>query len=200
MKYIIPEQHTGGKMDTTAKVTFPSVTEAKQFYQIARRRLLNVSGWAEICKVPVSVFTLTDATGVEVKREVMEGDFLKIDIPGPGTHTGDGFDWVRIEKIVEEASPVYTIISLQARPAPNPADTEKDTAHFFKPLATSTFQIKQIENEVYAEEHGRNEVPNTSTGSLTDNIRNSLVGWTAKIGFSYPQWKSLVEGLVETKT
>jgi len=200
MKHEIPRQHTGGKMDTSARAVFPSVPAAKQFYQIAKGRLLNVSGWAEICKVPVSVFTLTDASGMAVKRAALEGDFLKIDIPGPGTHTGDGFDWVRIEKITEEITSTYTILSLQARPAPNPAGDEKEIAHFFKPLATSTFQIKQIENIVYAEEHGRNEVPNTDTSSLTDNIRNRLIGWTAKIGFSYPQWKSLVEGLIATET
>lgn len=69
---------------------------------------------------------------------------------------------------------------------------------FFKDLATSTFQIKQIGHEVYAQEHGRNEVPNTATHSFGDNLRNRLVGWTAKIGLSYPQWKSLIKGLVNT--
>ncbi|MGY0037116.1 hypothetical protein [Pedobacter sp. NJ-S-72] len=41
-------------------------------------------------------------------------------------------------------------------------------------------------------------MPNTDTSHLTDHIRNTLVGWTAKIGLSYPQWKSLVKGIVET--
>jgi hypothetical protein len=50
---------------------------------------------------------------------------------------------------------------------------------------------------VTAEEHGRNEVPNTDTSSTIDNIRNTLVGWSARIGLSYPQWKSLVKGIID---
>jgi hypothetical protein len=199
MKNQIPEQHTGGKLDTIAKAEFPSAGEAKDFYQIAKRRLLNPSGWARICEVPLSTFILTDTEGNTVEREAMEGDYLKIDIPGPGTSSGDSFDWVRIEKIDEDFSDDTEIVTLQARPAANPSSEDTSTAHFFTSLATSTFQVKRIGNTVFAEEHGRNEVPNTDTSHLADNIRNTLVGWTAKIGLSYPQWKSLVEGLVNTE-
>lgn len=197
MENIIPEQKQGGKLDTAAKVEFPSVAAAADFYQVAKERLLNVSGWAEICKVPLSTFSLTNAEGITIKRLAVEGDYLKIDIPGPGTAAGDGFDWVKIEKITEEITPEGIEISLQARPAANPVNADQSIAHFFKDEATSTFQVKQIGNTVFAEEHGRNEVPNTDTSSTTDNIRNTLVGWMAKIGLSYPQWKSLVKGIVE---
>ncbi|MGY0037115.1 hypothetical protein [Pedobacter sp. NJ-S-72] len=83
MKNQIPEQQEGGQLDTTAKTELPSIEEAKAFYQIAKNRLLNISCWAEICKVPLSTFTLTDANGQEVIREAEEGDYLKINIP-PG--------------------------------------------------------------------------------------------------------------------
>ncbi|MBB6501538.1 hypothetical protein [Pedobacter cryoconitis] len=193
----IPEQNEGGKLDTQAKAEFTSTEEAKDFYQIAKNRLLNVSSWAEICKVPLSTFTLTDANGDELFREAEAGDFLKINIPGPGTHSGDGFDWVQIEKVNEIINPGFTMVTLQARPSANPAKPDTEIAHFFKQQATSTFQVRQEENVVYAEEHGRNEVPNTDTPSLSDNIRNTLVGWTARIGLSYPQWKSLIKGIVD---
>ncbi|MBB6270290.1 hypothetical protein HDF26_000717 [Pedobacter cryoconitis] len=198
MKNQIPEQHEGGQLDTIAKAKFSSIEEAKAFYQIAKNRLLNVSCWAEICKVPLSTFTLTDKNGRELIRDAVPGDYLKIDIPGPGTHTGDGFDWVRIEKVNEEINQDSAVITLQARPSVNPKQQDSSTAHFFSQQATSTFQVKQSGNTVSAEEHGRNEVPNTDTSHLTDNIRNTLIGWTAKIGLSFPQWKSLVKGIVET--
>lgn len=198
MKNQIPKQQEGGQTDTTAKTEFSSPEEAKAFYQIAKNRLLNISCWAEICKVPLSTFTLTDPEGHEVIREVEADDYLKINIPGPGTHTGDGFDWVRIEKIEEETTPLFSVITMQARPAANPTQQDPEIAHFFNQQATSTFLVKQSGNTVYAEEHGRNEVPNTDTSNITDKIRNTLVGWTAKIGLSYPQWKSLVKGIVET--
>jgi hypothetical protein len=194
----IPEQHEGGQLDTTAKAEFPTIEEAKAFYQIAKNRLLNISCWAEICKVPLSTFKLTDSNGQEVIKEAEKGDYLKINIPGPGTHTGDGFDWVRIEKVNEEINNSSATITIQARPSANPTQQDSAIAHFFSQQATSTFQVKQSGHTVSAEEHGRNEVPNTDTSHLTDDIRNTLVGWTAKIGLSYPQWKSLVKGIVET--
>lgn len=197
MKNQIPEQYTGGSLDTVAKTEFPTIEQAKEFYKIARKRLLNTYQWAEICKVPLSVFVLTDENGNPVQREVREGDYLKIDIPGPGTHSGDSFDWVRIEEITEEVSDEAATVTLQARPAANPHHEDTSTAHFFTSEATSTFQVKRIGQTVYAEEHGRNEVPNTDTSFITDNIRNTLIGWSAKIGLSYPQWKSLVKGIAE---
>jgi hypothetical protein len=197
MKNQIPEQHTGGQLDTQAKAEFPSSESAKEFYKIAKWRLLNPSKWAEICEIPLSTFTLTDHEGNPVNREAWQGDYLKIDIPGPGTHSGEGFDWVRIEKIDEEFSFDSEISTLQVRPAANPTSKDTSTAHFFTAMATSTFQVKRIRNIVYAEEHGRNEVPNTDTSYTGDNIRNTLIGWTAKIGLSYPQWKSLVKGIAD---
>lgn len=200
MKNVIPQQYEGGQMDTAERTVLPSVSAAKEFYHTAKQKLLNVSNWAEICKVPVSVFTLTDANGNPIHRAALEGDYLKIDIPGPGTSAGNGYDWVHIEKITEETGEDNALIALQVRPSVNPTGEEKEIAHFFKDSATTTFLIKQINNIVYAEEHGRNEIPNTDSSLITDNLRNRIVGWTAKIGLSYPQWKSLVKGLVEKES
>ncbi|MNL25317.1 hypothetical protein D3C87_1467950 [compost metagenome] len=88
---------------------------------------------------------------------------------------------------------------MTVRPSANPLTDSQDTAHFLTNEATSTFQVKRVGNRIYAEEHGRNEVPNTDTKYTMDNIRNTFVGWGAKIGLSYPQWKSLVKGLLNTK-
>lgn len=197
MKNQIPAQHTGGQLDTQAESRFPTTELAKAFYQIAQKRLLTPSGWAEICKVPLSTFSHTDEQGNVVERQVQTGDYLRIDIPGPGSHSGDGFDWVRIEKVEEEFTPDAEVTTLQARPAANPKSEDTSTAHFFTAMATSTFQVKRSGNTVYAEEHGRNELPNTDSPHLADQIRNTLIGWTAKIGLSYPQWKSLVKGIVD---
>ena len=197
MDTAVPEQHEGGKMDVTANISLGTTEDAKSFYQNAKQRLLAVYNWHEVCAVPVSTFMLTDPQGIEVKRPAKEGDYLKIDIPGPGTSTGDGFDWVRVESLREENLSQTDTMSMTVRPAPNPLNEQEETAHFFKDTATSTFQVKRIGNEVYAEVHGRNELANTETGQITDNIRNTLVGWSAKIGLSAPQWKSLVTGLVK---
>lgn len=45
---------------------------------------------------------------------------------------------------------------------------------------------------------GEEHIPPQVKGSKSmDNVRNTLVGWGAKLGLSYPQWKSLVKGLLD---
>ena len=195
----LPKQEIGTEMNAVEKKVLNSEQEAIDFYETVKQKLFNVSCWAEISKVPISTFKLTDSSGQEVDRKVEEGDYLKIDIPGPGTSTGEGYDWVVIEEIKEEKSENMDLTSMTVRPSANPANDNDDVAHFLKDQATSTFQVRRIGLEVSAEEHGRNEVPNSDTDHALDNIRNTIVGWSAKIGFSYPQWKSLVVGLIESR-
>lgn len=183
-------------MHAAEEVVCESVFKARHFYQIVKSRLLDVGRWSEMAALPMSSFKLFDFAGRPVNRPAAEGDFIRIDIPGPGIQTGGGYDWVIIEAINEEVTEESEGISIRVRPAPHPLGDDEHTAHFLKRCATSTFQIKRIGSRVIAEEHGRNEVPNLETGHVFDNIRNAIVGMAAKIGFSYPQWKSLVAGLL----
>jgi len=192
----IPKQEEGSEMDVFEKTTFKDEAAAKEFYALAKKRLLEVFNWDELCGFASATFTLTDAAGKEVRRQAMEGDHFKINIPGPGTTTGDGFDWVVVELIREEESAEEQSVTMRARPTANPLHPDNETAHFFKDKATSTFKVYRKGLEVHAEVHGRNEVPNSESAVLINNVRNVLVGWSAKIGFSYPQWKSLVKALV----
>jgi hypothetical protein len=192
----VPAQISGSEMNAVETAECQTVSEAKEFYQTVKYRLTNVNGWAAMAKLPMSSFKLFDYAGRAVDRHAEEGDFIRIDIPGPGTKTGHGYDWVIIEALVEERRADAEVISMRVRPAPHPLGEDECIAHFLKSCATSTFQVKRIGNCVSAEEHGRNEVPNLETGHLLDNIRNAIVSAGAKIGFSYPQWKSLVTGLL----
>ncbi len=192
----VPDQQTGTEMNAVEKIELASEADAKRFFETVKSRLLDINHWSEFASVPMSAFSLTDAQGIPVQRKATNGDYIKIDIPGPGSKTGEGNDWVIIEQIREEVQDGAEVLSMTVRPAANPSNDDDHTAHFLSDEATSTFQVKRFENVISAEEHGRNEVPNTDTGHTMDNIRNTFVGWGAKLGFSYPQWKSLVSGLL----
>ena len=196
MENAIPNQEQGSEMNALEKAKFNSTEEASNFYQVAKQRLLDVNNWDHISNLPSSTFILCGPDGQPIKRNVQIGDFLKIDIPGPGTSTGDGYDWVKVEFIEEKHENGADVLSIRVRPTDNPLSPEQAVAHFFKDAATSTFQVKKIGSEVYAEVHGRNEMPNTDTEHVMDNIRNTMVGLGAKVGAAYPQWKGLVAGLV----
>ncbi len=136
----------------------------------------------------------------KIERDAQTGDYFKIDIPGPGTKTGEGYDWVRIEAIEDysNASAENESFGMRVRPAPNPHKNagDKEAAHFFKDEATSNFLIEQKGTMVSAAVYGRNEKLNLTTEKLSDKVRNAVVGTTAVMGLSIIQWKKLVKGLI----
>ncbi len=192
----IPPQVFGEHMDVVEQRSFNDPISATNFFSLVKQRLLDVNSWAEFAGTASATFQLADALGREVKRSVQKGDYFRIDIPGPGTTTGKGYDWVLVEDIIEEQTATTELLVLRVRPADNPLTDNGDTAHFLTEQATSTFTVKRIGRDIFAEEHGRNEQANTYTDSTVDNIRNMMVGWAAMLRFSYPQWKSLMSGLL----
>lgn len=196
----VPEQYKGKKLDVDNEVRLSSMEEAQQVFHVAAGRLLDVNEWAEICGPASADFALTDERGNPVHRDPVPGDFFRIDVPGPGPASGDGYDWVRIEYLEDLRNPGASeeSITMRVRPAPSPQNPSHDTAHFFSPEATSSFRVIRNGNVVRAEVHGRNEVPNTTVDTNADKIRNAVVGTGAIAGLSTPQWKSLVNGLLES--
>ncbi|MHA4806692.1 hypothetical protein ACX0G9_01230 [Flavitalea flava] len=194
----IPAQKTGEETETPAVVDAPTEQEAMQLFSKARERLLNVSHWADLCGPLSATFLLTDDKGNAVNGLAAPGHYIKIDIPGPGTSEGNGYDWVRVEKTEHHhLSENYELFLLQARPSPNPQQEDsKETAHFLEEAATSSFVIERDRQHVRAIVYGRNEVPNTAVRRITDKIRNAIVGSTGAIGLSKLQWKALANGLL----
>ncbi len=190
----IPEQREGKQVDLESRTALSDDAAAKNFLRLVRNRLLDINHWGKVASIPVATFVLTDAYGGEaIKSHPKEGDHVRIDIPGPGTTAGDGYDWVVITDI-SDVPDQFCSITLQ--PAPNPLKQGDDTGHFFKSSASSTLVVERKGHEVIARYHGRNEVTNTHTESTLDNIRNAVVGVSAKLGLSYPQWQGLVDGLL----
>ena len=197
---LIPEQEKGGKTDTAHEVECNTESEAKEYFQLAKQRLLNVNRWHDLAGVLTAVFRLTDDTGKEVDRPAKTGDYFKISIPAPGPGTGDGYDWVRIELIGEPtaAREENEAFGIRVRPAHNPVKKDDDNiAHFFRDNATSSFIVERIGRKLKAAVHGRNELPNTTAEKPLDKARNAVVAIGAILGFSNPQWKSLVKGILK---
>ncbi|TJZ62746.1 hypothetical protein FAZ15_00085 [Sphingobacterium olei] len=197
MKNIIPEQIAGKKLDCFETVEFSDITEADNFYVIAKGRLLDINNWNDVSGIPSVSFCLVDRYNQKLNRSAQIGDHVRIDIPGPGLPSSDGYDWVRVENITAEETDIFRQTVLSLRPSPDPTNANPDTAHFFKNLATSTIIVEQKRNSVSAHYAGRNEIVNTENTALTDNLRNFLIGLGAKIGASFPQWKALIAGIVK---
>ena len=193
----VPEQTKGNKTDTSASADYNTEAEAVEHYKLAKNKLLNISKWHTYAGTGTADFQLTDKDGNSAYRLAEIGDHFRINIPGPGSITGDGFDWVQIQDIIEESGIDAEQIAITVQPATNPDNAKQDTAHFFDKEASSTFIVRRDGKTVLAEVHGRNEKPNTDSDSLLDKARNLVVAAGAMMGFSEVQWKSLVNGLVD---
>lgn len=192
---ILPRQEKGVEIKAEEEITFDDVIAAGEFYEQAKMRLLDVNHWHELGLR--AEFQLIDATGQEVKGQASEGLYFRIDIPGPGTIAGDGYDWVQVQKIAEYNSGDVRSIALQVRPAPNPTAPEGETTHFYSDGSTSTFTVTREGNKLTAAIYDRNIEPNKEAGSLPDKLRNAIVGTAGMTIFSKLEWEALAKGLVK---
>lgn len=193
----IPQQEEGAAVNVEDSVRFSSETEAANFFRCVKERLLNVNAWHEHAGALSADFTLTDNNGNKIERRPQKGDYFKIDIPAPGIQSGEGYDWVQVEEIAEQAGDAEEFISIRVRPASSPVNNNPAVAHFYTDEATSNFIVKREGAKVTAGVYGRNEKPNVKAAdNLADKLRNVVVGTGGVSGFSKLQWKALVSGLL----
>jgi hypothetical protein len=196
---IVPAQYTGKEIEAEAFVEMKDKNEAMIFYDAVRDRLLNVNSWHQLAGIISARFQLVDTTGKEVSRNVQKGDYIKVDIPGPGSKEGDGYDWVCIEELKEINDGDIQSIGFRVRPAKNPLGKKNETAHFYSDEATSNFMVTCEGTKISAMIIDRNVMPNDEATSITDKIRHTAVGMGAIGSFSKIQWQNLAEGLIEKK-
>lgn len=137
----LPEKEEGAQKDIEAKEETATVEDAKQLFETAKARLLNVNFWDKICGKASAVFNLTDERGKEIEGKPRVGDHFKIDIPAPGSKAGAGFDWVRVEAIEEDEdkNEDREFLIMRVRPSDNPLTDSSDVAHFFQIKQPVTF-------------------------------------------------------------
>lgn len=194
---LIPHQETGVIIDSAATEEFSSTEDARAFFATVKSRLLAVNGWHDVAGKASAEFQLIDKNGHEVSRSVEKGDYFKIDVPGPGSSAGDGYDWVQVEDVKEVSQGDVDSVGLRVRPSTSPLNNKEGIAHFYSEESTSTFIVTRERNKITATIYDRNTKPNTDTGKIMDKVRDVATGIGAIFGGSKLQWKGLAKGLVE---
>lgn len=195
---IVPRHEKGVRIDSEDSVELKSAEEAKQFFKTVERRLLHVNGWNELAGKLSATFQLVDSKGNEVSRPVEQGDFFKIDVPGPGSQSGEGYDWVQVEEVRKMSEGDVESVGIRVRPASNPQNEKKDVAHFYSEESTSNFLVTREGATVSACIYDRNTKPNPQADTLMDKVRHATVGAGGVALFSKLQWTSLIKGLLQT--
>lgn len=195
---LIPDNTDGKAITAEAVAVMNNEQEARALYTVARERLLYVHNWGKITGKLSADFQLTDESGNEVDRFAQPGDHFRIDITGPGSSAGNGYDWASVEAIKEVHENGVDSIALRVRPAANPKTANNNIAHFYSAQSTSTFVITREGTRVTASVYDRNIEPNDATTSLIDKARNAAVGLGAKHGLSKLQWHALAEAFIKS--
>jgi len=193
-----PENEKGKFVDKEEFVVENSEEEAIVTYNRACARLLNPPIWEQLTPGLNASFAISVPGEDKVERLLQTGDYMSIDIPGPGSAAGEGYDWVKVETIEENTVPnVSDSMAVRLRACTNPNTPDADIAHFFDENATSTFVVKRNGTTVTFSYHGRNEVPNTSNVKVLDKLRNAVVALGAEAGLSALFWKALAKGMLQ---
>lgn len=193
----VPGQHHGESVTAEGSRDFDDITTAKAFFFQAEGRLLNVNQWHDEAGEALARFILADSAGNPVDGMAQQGLLIKIDIPGPGSKSGEGYDWVKIEEIKRVNSTEVQSTALRVRPIAAPGSGEDKPTHFYDENSTSTFTITREDTLVTAAIYDRNINPNTESDSLIDKVRNAITGLFGEKLFSKIQWQALVDGLLK---
>lgn len=197
---MVPVQEVGKALDLHYSVNAADRMEAKEIFLQASARLSDPSGWQQLTGAAGPVFKRIGKDELQPTGALQKNDFIRIDIPGPGTAAGKGYDYVQVEKLEMQVDvTAEESVGLQLRACSNPFDKEQETAHFFTAAATSTFIISRKGNTITAYYYGRNEIPNATDVGLTDKIRNTVVAAGAKAGGSEWQWTAFIKGLLQSQ-
>src|SRR5436309_12859515 len=98
---LVPANINGKEITADESVTLSHANEAKALYEKAKQRLLFVHNWGKLAGALSANFQLTDNNGNEVDRLVQKDDHFRVDIPGPGSSAGEGYDWAYVEDVKE---------------------------------------------------------------------------------------------------
>ncbi len=196
---IVPAQYTGKEIEADISVELDDEHQACLLFTAAKKRLQNVNQWHKTAGFVSATFQVFDSKANEVNRNVEQGDFLRIDIPGPGSKDGGGYDWVTVEELKElETAPLQSF-GFRVRPVANPKNQTNQVAHFYSDESTSTFVVSREGRKVTAFIIDSNTKANNEADSITDQIRNTSVAMNAIVMFSKAQWQNLVDGLLSSK-
>ncbi len=194
-KVNIPAQLRGKKMDFSVRKSYNSSEEVIEAFHAARTRLLDINNWHVIAGSASATFKLVNLLGTTVAQYPKKGQYVKIDIPGPGSFIGGGYDWARITQLNDYPMDNYIQITLQPATPPKKM-AANETAHFFKATSSTNIEVKIVDHILYVNYYGRNEETNLQSKRFLENIRNAMVGFGAKLGLSYPQWKKIIQGIL----
>lgn len=194
----IPHQEKGAYHDTEKIKNLGNSEMCDIKYKALKDNFLSVNHWKDFGGRGSAEFKLYDSNGTFKTTQPIEGDFMRIDIPGPGDIKAKGYDWVKIIMITDEFSldDELECLTMITQPSEKPRDTSGHIAHFYSEKSTASFRIAKGKDFVRVGIYGRNELCNVSNSGFFGRIRNFLIASGGFVQLTKLQWAGLAEGLI----
>lgn len=193
----VPEQFEGSFHDTESQknIIVPAVLDNK--FNILKQRFYSINNWKDYTGTGFADFELFNSLGIYAHRDPRVGDFIRINIPGPGNVGSKGYDWVRIDEIIVTSDAEKEMHLINCRPSASPKGNPNHIEHFYSESATSTFIIEKGIDYIKVGIYGRNEIPNKKNNGILSKIRNFLVTFGGFLKLTKIQWKTLADGMLD---
>ncbi|GEQ85882.1 hypothetical protein ULMS_13900 [Patiriisocius marinistellae] len=193
-----PKQKKGDFHEIVSMKTSPNISIAKSNYSELYKRLKAINNWESFSDKVKASFYLVDAKTLKITTTFKTGNFVKIDIPGPGNPSGNGFDWTDIINVQEsKENDDYPFLTFTLKPCKSPENSKDVVAHFFDDESTNTFVVRRMGTYLFAEVHGRNQQKNIKDIPLKDTIRNAAILMGNTIGLAGLNWLGLTDALLQ---
>jgi hypothetical protein len=193
----IPKHIRGKSSDIVSMVCKEDEILAIEHFKEVKNHLISVNKWHTYSDDIRTDFYLVDENDNLVSKGFEIGNYIKINIPGPGNPSGKGFDWTEITSIQDgsdETNNPFFAFTVKPCAAPNVASNS--TTHFYTDDTTNTFVARCVSNCVYLEVHSRNELENTKNVPILDKIRNKAIAVGGKLGLGNLNWDAFTKGLL----
>lgn len=199
MKYPKIPKHTKGESQDIVNMVCENIeSSAFEKFRAVKERLLLVDKWHTFSEDIKAEFYLVDENDSAISNNFEIGNYIKIDIPGPGNPSGEGFDWTEIIKIQDGTNEdICPYFSFTIKPCAPPNNSKNSTAHFYTDETSNTFILRCVANCVYLEVHSRNEIENTEDVPILDKIRNKAIALGGIVGLGNLNWAAFTKGLLE---
>ncbi len=195
----IPSQNQGEFHDIVSMQCANSITDAIKNFQKLKSRLCAVNNWDTYSDQVKTAFTLIDSETQIESYNLKIDNFIRIDIPGPGNPSGNGYDWTKIINIEDKTKHEdYPYFAITIKPCAAPDSDNNTVAHFYTEASTNTFIIRRIGTCIYAEVHGRNQIQNTAEVPILDTMRNKAISVGANLGLGGLNWLAFTNALLKS--
>lgn len=178
---------------TCVSRTFSSESEAKNFLDDLKQKLLHVKDWSE--KSGLSSYELFDESGnLSHRKQAIIGDFIRLTLHGSGKS-----DWVKILDITDAPDEIVLTVKPCFDPTAEQTD-ESVTSHFFTSDATNNFCVERREKTINFCVIGLSEKTNTEeTNGIIETIRNvATANVGSYFGIQKSAWKTFCENFLNS--